>query len=87
MDAAALKLDLIKWLSQLQDEGVLKKINALREADEEVAGLSYEQINELERRLEKYQRGEMEFSSWESVKERVKSTLKNEGWNSAFQRS
>lgn len=79
MDAAALKLDLIKWLSQLQDEGVLKKINALREADEEVAGLSYEQINELERRLEKYQRGEMEFSSWESVKERVKSTLKNEG--------
>lgn len=79
MDAAALKLDLIKWLSQLQDEGVLKKINALREADEEVASLSYEQINELERRLEKYQRGEMEFSSWESVKERVKSTLKNEG--------
>jgi|GEM_PF-797475 peptide subunit release factor RF-3 len=79
MDAAALKLDLIKWLSQLQDEGVLKKINALREANEEVAGLSSEQIDELERRLEKYQRGEMEFSSWVSVKERIKSSIKNEG--------
>jgi putative addiction module component (TIGR02574 family) len=79
MDAAALKLDLIKWLSQLQDEGVLKKINALREVNEEAIGLSSEQIDELERRLEKYRRGEMEFSSWESVKERVKSSMKNEG--------
>jgi hypothetical protein len=79
MDAVALKLDLIKWLSQLQDEGILKKIDALREANEEGAGLSTEQIDELERRLEKYQRGEMEFSSWQSVKERVKSSIKNEG--------
>jgi putative addiction module component (TIGR02574 family) len=79
MDAAALKLDLLKWLTQLQDEVVLKKINALKEANEEEKGLSAEQIEELDRRLEKYQRGEMEFSSWESVKERVKSTVKNEG--------
>lgn len=79
MDSTALKIDLIKWLSQLKDEGVLKKINALREANEEVAGLSSEQIDELERRLEKYQRGEMEFSSWVSVKERIKSSIKNEG--------
>jgi putative addiction module component (TIGR02574 family) len=79
MDVAALKLDLLKWLTQLQDEVVLKKINALKEANEEETGLSAEQIEELDRRLEKYQRGEMEFSSWESVKERVKSTVKNEG--------
>jgi hypothetical protein len=79
MDSTALKIDLIKWLSQLKDETVLKKINALREANEEVAGLSSEQIEKLDRRLEKYQRGEMEFSSWESVKERVKSSIKNEG--------
>jgi putative addiction module component (TIGR02574 family) len=79
MDVAALKLDLLKWLTQLQDEVVLEKINALKEASEEETGLSSEQIEELDRRLEKYQRGEMEFSSWESVKERVKSTLKNEG--------
>lgn len=79
MDAATLKLDLIKWLTQLQDEGVLKKINALREVNEEDIGLSSEQIDELERRLEKYRRGEMEFSSWESVKERIKSSMKNEG--------
>jgi putative addiction module component (TIGR02574 family) len=79
MDVAALKLDLLKWLTQLQDEVVLEKINALKKASEEETGLSSEQIEELDRRLEKYQRGEMEFSSWESVKERVKSTLKNEG--------
>ncbi|OYX24300.1 MAG: addiction module component [Algoriphagus sp. 32-45-6] len=79
MDAAALKLDLIKWLTQLQDEVVLKKIHALKEADEKEIGLSADQIEELERRLEKYHRGDMEFSSWESVKERIKATEKNEG--------
>jgi putative addiction module component (TIGR02574 family) len=79
MDAAALKLDLIKWLTQLQDEVVLKKIHALKEADEKEIGLSADQIEELERRLEKYHRGEMEFSSWDSVKERIKATEKNEG--------
>lgn len=79
MDAAALKLDLIKWLTQLQDEVVLKKIHALKEADEKENGLSADQIEELERRLEKYHRGGMEFSSWESVKERIKANEKNEG--------
>ena len=79
MDAAALKLDLIRWLTQLQDEVILKKINELKESNEEITELSPEQIEELDRRLEKYQRGEMEFFSWESVKERIKSTGKNEG--------
>lgn len=78
MDSAALKLDLIKWLTQLQDEVILKKINALKEANEDELGLASDQIEELDRRLEKYKRGEMEFSSWESVKEKIKSTGKNE---------
>ncbi|WP_338220224.1 addiction module protein [Algoriphagus sp. oki45] len=57
----------------------MKKINALKEADEKEFGLSADQIEELERRLEKYHRGEMEFFSWDSVKERIKATEKNEG--------
>ncbi|SEF84069.1 addiction module protein [Algoriphagus boritolerans] len=78
MDVAALKLDLIQWLAQIQDESLLKKIQFIRDSKEENLELSEEQLLELDQRLEKYERGEMNFSSWEKVKERVKNRAKNE---------
>lgn len=78
MDVAALKLDLIHWLTQVQDETLLKKIHLLKEEREERLDLSEDQLLELEKRLEKYENGQMEFSSWESVKERIRSRSKNE---------
>jgi putative addiction module component (TIGR02574 family) len=78
MDVAALKLDLIQWLAQIQDESLLKKIQLIRDSKEEILELSEEQLLELDQRLEKYERGEMNFSSWEKVKERVKNRAKNE---------
>ena len=35
MDVAALKLDLIQWLAQIQDESLLKKIQLIRDSKEE----------------------------------------------------
>lgn len=78
MDVATLKLDLIQWLAQIQDESLLKKIQLIKDSKEENLELSEEQLLELDARLEKYERGEMKFSSWEKVKERVKIRTKNE---------
>ncbi|MFN3997442.1 addiction module protein [Algoriphagus sp.] len=73
MDVAALKLDLIQWLAQIQDESLLKKIQFIRDSKEENLELSEEQLLELDQRLEKYERGEINFSSWEKVKDRMNS--------------
>ena len=77
MDIQTLKIDIIHWLTQLNDKNILEKIHALKE--EEDTELSSDQQVELEKRLEKYERGEMKFKSWEetmaSVKKRSNSAL------------
>lgn len=78
MDVAALKLDLINWLTQIQDKELLKKIQLLKEGIENESELSKEQLLELDQRLEKYEAGQMDFSSWEDVKVRLKTRVKNE---------
>lgn len=78
MDVAALKLDLIQWLTQIQDKELLKKIQLLKEGIENESELSEDQLLELDQRLEKYEAGQMDFSSWEDVKDRLKTRVKNE---------
>lgn len=78
MDVAEIKLDLIQWLAQIQDETLLKKLTSLKKEMENDLEFSKEQLMELDRRLDKYERGEMTFSTWEDVKARVKSRAKNE---------
>lgn len=78
MDVAALKLDLIHWLTQIQDKELLKKIQLLKEGIENESELSEDQLLELDQRLEKYEAGQMDFSSWEDVKVRIKTRVKNE---------
>ena len=78
MDVAALKLDLIQWLTQIQDKALLKKIQLLKEGIENESELSEDQLLELDQRLEKYETGQMDFSSWEDVKDRLKTRVKNE---------
>lgn len=75
MDTQSLKIDLIHWLTQLKDQNILKKIQAIKaEADVE---LSPAQEDELEKRLEKYEQGEMQFKSWEETKAGVRKRAKN----------
>lgn len=77
MDVIEIKLDLIQWLTQIQDESVLKKIQLLKEDQSKSLEISPEQLLELDRRLEKYEAGEMEFSTFEAVKDRIRSRSKN----------
>lgn len=78
MDVAEVKLDLIQWLTQIQDESLLMKIQLLKEDQSKSLEISPEQLLELDRRLEKYEAGEMEFSIFEEVKERIRNRSKND---------
>lgn len=75
MDIQSLKIDLIHWLTQLKDKTVLEKIQAIK--DDEGYYLSSSQQEELNERLEKYERGDMEFKSWEETKASIRSRSKN----------
>ena len=76
MDVQSIKIDLIQWLTELQDKSVLKKLQGLKEQQESSFELSAEQQRELDGRLEKYESGEMEFSPWDTVKDRVRDRAK-----------
>jgi putative addiction module component (TIGR02574 family) len=77
MDIQSVKIDLIHWLTQLQDVTILEKVQALKADDGSDLDMSPEQQRELDRRLEKYERGEMTFKSWEDTKASIRSRAKN----------
>lgn len=77
MDIQSIKIDLIHWLTELQDKSTLKKLQGLKEQQESSFDLSAEQKKELDSRLEKYENGEMKFSSWDSVKDRIRNPTKD----------
>jgi putative addiction module component (TIGR02574 family) len=77
MDVKSVKTDLIHWLTELQDKSVLKKLQALKDQQESSFKLSTEQLSELENRLEKYENGEIEFSPWDTVKDRIRKRAKD----------
>ena len=73
MDMQSIKIDLIQWLTELQDKDVLQKLQSFKKEQEEIDLLSDDQKTELERRLKAYEKGEMTFSSWEEAKARIRS--------------
>jgi putative addiction module component (TIGR02574 family) len=77
MDVQSVKIDLIHWLTELQDKSVLKKLQGLKEQQESSFELNAEQKEELDSRLEKYENGEMKFSPWNTVKDRVRNRAKD----------
>lgn len=77
MDVQSVKIDLIHWLTELQDMAVLKKLQGLKEQQESSFELEKEQIEELNSRLEKYENGKMKFSSWETVNETIRNRAKD----------
>ena len=70
MDIQTLKIDIIHWLTGLKDKNVLEKILAIKE--EEDIELSLAQQTELDKRLKKYERGEMKFKSWEEARSNIR---------------
>lgn len=77
MDVQSVKIDLIHWLTELQDQSVLKQLQGLKEQQQSSFGLGEAQIEELDSRLEKYENGETKFSPWDKVKERVRNHAKD----------
>lgn len=75
MDIQSLKIDIIHWLTELKDKTVLEKIYAIKE--EEDLELSPDQQIELDKRLDKYGRGEMKFKSWEETKASIRKRSKD----------
>lgn len=75
MDIRTLKIDIIHWLTELKDKDVLEKVYALKE--EANIELSPAQQTELDKRLKKYEQGEMKFKSWDEAKASIKRRSKN----------
>jgi putative addiction module component (TIGR02574 family) len=76
-DIQTLKIDLIHWLTELHDETILMKLEGLKREQEENFELSISHKKELDERLNKYETGEMKFSSWSTVKERIRKRAKD----------
>ena len=77
MDTQSIKIDLIHWLTELQDTSILKELQILKDRHKETYQLSTDQEKELDIRLEKYEAGEMKFSSWDTVKDRIRNRAKD----------
>lgn len=77
LDTQSIKIDLIHWLTELQDTSILKELQILKERHKDTYQLSTDQEKGLDSRLEKYEAGEMKFSSWDTVKDRVRNSAKD----------
>ncbi|MDO6437931.1 addiction module protein [Cyclobacterium sp. 1_MG-2023] len=75
VDIQSIKVDLSHWLTELQDLSVLEQLQSMKAKQESSLKLNSEQTKEVDSRLEKYENGEMKFSPWEQVRERIKSGL------------
>lgn len=76
-DVQSIKIDLIHWLTELEDQTILRKVQELKEEHKEDYELTKEQKQELETRLGKSEAGETRFSSWDMVKQRVRNRVKD----------
>ncbi|MBS9522754.1 addiction module protein [Litoribacter alkaliphilus] len=72
MDLKTVKTDLIHWVKDLKDKSVLQQLQELKKQHEDSLELSESQRKELDLRLKKYEEGQMHFSSWDEVKDRVR---------------
>lgn len=77
MDIQSVKIDLIHWLTELEDKPTLKLLQGLKNRQQVDFELNSEQKKELDSRLEKYDNNEMKFSSWEEAKKRIRNQAKD----------
>lgn len=67
MDVQALKLDLIHWLTELQDSAVLEKLQAFK--NQETNRITEEQKEWLDERLASYHKNPSSVLPWDKVAE------------------
>ncbi|GAB2624127.1 addiction module protein [Belliella aquatica] len=73
MDIQTIKLDLILWLSQLQDASVLQKLQSVKE--EHGFTLSEAQKNLLDERLESYRNNPDDLLDWDDLLKELEDKL------------
>lgn len=72
MDIQATKIELVKLLLETNEVRLLEKVkNILKKEQNEDYELTPEQTSILEERIAKYEKGELEFSTWESIEKRL----------------
>ncbi len=74
----SVKLDLIHWLTELQDTTMLKTLQRLKESGE--GKLTKAQQKDLQDRLDRYEAGELTFTSWAEAKDRIRKRGKGDVW-------
>ncbi|MBS1508090.1 MAG: addiction module protein [Bacteroidetes bacterium] len=83
MNIAAEKAEVLKRFEKVSDPSLIKAIKNLldfalsKQTEEEDIELSSDQKDELNRRLKKYERGEMKFKSWDETRASIKKRAKN----------
>jgi putative addiction module component (TIGR02574 family) len=76
MEAMPMKEELYHFIEE-GDTRLIKMLYALaKEYVSEANELSEDQLDELDTRIEKYDAGQMKFSSWDAVKDRIRSRAK-----------
>ncbi len=75
MSIDSAKIDIIQWLTQINDKEILAKIQAIKNEDDNL--LSAFQKAELNHRIAKYEKGGMKFKSWNEVKRTIRKNAKN----------
>lgn len=72
MDIQATKIELVKLLLETSEVSLLEKVkNILKKEQNEDYELTPEQNSILEERIARYEKGELEFSTWESIEKRL----------------
>lgn len=77
MDDKALKKDLVQWVRNIDDPKLILDLWNFKTKQEFSEELTTKQLEELEKRLERYDAGKMEFSDWETVKESIRKKTNN----------
>lgn len=77
MNTKALKKDLVQWVKDTDDPTLIKDLWAFKTKLESGQDISNDQLEELEKRLDKYESGKMEFSSWDTVKKNIRKKTNN----------
>ncbi|MFD2035643.1 addiction module protein [Belliella marina] len=65
MDIQTIKIDLIHWLTKLDDASLLEKLQSLKEKHEFGLGEDHKKI--LDERLELYEQNPDELIDWEDI--------------------
>uniref|UniRef100_UPI00404AC0FA addiction module protein n=1 Tax=Fulvivirga sp. TaxID=1931237 RepID=UPI00404AC0FA len=74
MDIQAIKVDLIHWLTELQDRSVLEQLQLFKLQQE--SHLSDEQKAFLDQRIATYEKDSTNVLDWEEVMKDIESNLK-----------